>query len=413
MRAGREGFAIKHGINFTVLLKKYFSKTVRKTLGSIARISPIKTNRFGRPDRILQVAPWLQTPAQAPVPPYVESVNVLSERSVRIIAPPKKVRDSDVNPWEWSRQWTPRSRRVVILKRARVCHPHTIVAPDQAILWELSPLWNITPAEHPLLRCPLLPAELFLKGRTLCLSVDSGDNYFHWLLDLLPRLKVIEDAGLKISGFDHYLVHAVDKGFQRESLLRWGIPLEKVVATNHHRHLVTETLVVPSMAEQSGLFDAADLTRLREILLHHNHKGRQSFPKRFFISRQNTKGRNLANFAVVAAILKKYGFETVQLETLAFPDQIELFSGAQMILAAHGAGLTNFLFCRPGTKVLELVNPNYAHQMYYYLATVLGLDYHYLIGSVDNQQTEPVFQDISIDVKLVDWQLSKWVQDSQ
>jgi len=84
-----------------------------------------------------------------------------------------------------------------------------------------------------------------------------------------------------------------------------------------------------------------------------------------------------------------------------------------MILAAHGAGLTNFLFCRPGTKVLELVNPNYAHQMYYYLATVLGLDYHYLIGSVDNQQTEPVFQDISIDVKLVDWQLSKWVQDSQ
>ena len=35
-------------------------------------------------------------------------------------------------------------------------------------------------------------------------------------------------------------------------------------------------------------------------------------------------------------------------------DQILLFQSAEFIISPHGAGLSNLLFCEPGTKVIEL-----------------------------------------------------------
>ena len=36
-------------------------------------------------------------------------------------------------------------------------------------------------------------------------------------------------------------------------------------------------------------------------------------------------------------------------------DQITLFQGAEFIIGPHGAGLSNLLFCAPGTKVIEFM----------------------------------------------------------
>ena len=56
------------------------------------------------------------------------------------------------------------------------------------------------------------------------------------------------------------------------------------------------------------------------------------------------------------------------------------FTGADEIVAVHGAGLTNLLFCRPGTRVIEIFPENFVKSTYFWLARQLGLEYHYLIG---------------------------------
>ena len=59
-------------------------------------------------------------------------------------------------------------------------------------------------------------------------------------------------------------------------------------------------------------------------------------------------------------------------------DQMKTFAEASHVLAAHGAGLTNLLWCQPGTKVIEIQDKNMIHKKVYpLLSHHLGL-YHKL-----------------------------------
>ncbi len=56
------------------------------------------------------------------------------------------------------------------------------------------------------------------------------------------------------------------------------------------------------------------------------------------------------------------------------------FGEAEIIVAAHGAGLTNLLFARPGATVLELFPEDCVKSSYLWLATRMGLNYRAVLG---------------------------------
>ncbi len=74
--------------------------------------------------------------------------------------------------------------------------------------------------------------------------------------------------------------------------------------------------------------------------------------RRIFIKRRGT--RAVANQAAMDDVLGKHHFETILLDDLTLTRRIELFRQAEMVVATHGAGMENMLFCAAGTKVLEL-----------------------------------------------------------
>jgi len=67
-------------------------------------------------------------------------------------------------------------------------------------------------------------------------------------------------------------------------------------------------------------------------------------------------------------------FRRVYLEDMSFSDQVATFRGAAVIIAPHGGGLTNIIFCRPGTAVIEFHLPE-TPIMYWHLAALQGLRY--------------------------------------
>jgi capsular polysaccharide biosynthesis protein len=79
----------------------------------------------------------------------------------------------------------------------------------------------------------------------------------------------------------------------------------------------------------------------------------------------------------VQLLLAQEGFETVFLERMAIEDQISLFRDAEFVIGAHGAGLTNLLFCAPGTKVLEFM-PAVEMRPFFWLISV-GLDLRHAV----------------------------------
>jgi hypothetical protein len=107
---------------------------------------------------------------------------------------------------------------------------------------------------------------------------------------------------------------------------------------------------------------------------------------RIFVDRGTTRqNRQLRNSGEVAAILeRRYSVKRVMMDNLAIPEQADIFHNADLIIAPHGAALTNLAFCRPGTKVFELFSPNFLLGFYSDLARATGLHHVGVIGEVDD-----------------------------
>jgi capsular polysaccharide biosynthesis protein len=62
-------------------------------------------------------------------------------------------------------------------------------------------------------------------------------------------------------------------------------------------------------------------------------------------------------------------------ERLSLAEQAQCFNNASVIFAPHGAGLTNIVFCKPGTKVVEFYGAHIA-PCYWAISTIMGLEYY-------------------------------------
>lgn len=67
-------------------------------------------------------------------------------------------------------------------------------------------------------------------------------------------------------------------------------------------------------------------------------------------------------------------FRRIYLEDMSYANQIVAFRNATLIIAPHGGGLTNMIFCRPGTGVIEFHLHN-TPIMYWHLSATQRLRY--------------------------------------
>lgn len=75
--------------------------------------------------------------------------------------------------------------------------------------------------------------------------------------------------------------------------------------------------------------------------------------------------------------MQPYGFTTIHLEDLSVSEAAHLLVQAEMVIAPHGAGLANMVFCRPGALLLECYGWHIS-QEYWITAQTMGLDYYNL-----------------------------------
>jgi capsular polysaccharide biosynthesis protein len=73
--------------------------------------------------------------------------------------------------------------------------------------------------------------------------------------------------------------------------------------------------------------------------------------------------------------MRDRGFEIVVPGALTLTEQIRVFREASLVVGPHGAGLTNIVFCEPGTIVYELVPDHYPNVCFTNLALICRLRY--------------------------------------
>ena len=109
--------------------------------------------------------------------------------------------------------------------------------------------------------------------------------------------------------------------------------------------------------------------------------------RRLYIPRSTN--RLLANEAEILGILKARGFEAYDHRNV--PYEPDFFAGTDIIVGAHGAGLTNMAFRTPGMQVLELIPSDHVYPYYYTLADAAGHHYSYLIGKSEVERPKGTF----------------------
>lgn len=84
-------------------------------------------------------------------------------------------------------------------------------------------------------------------------------------------------------------------------------------------------------------------------------KGTESYEK-IFISRAETPktGRSIENEGDLDEFFKGMGYKVLYLERLSFLEQMHYFINAKYVAGIMGTGLTNTIFCKPGTKIISI-----------------------------------------------------------
>ena len=265
------------------------------------------------------------------------------------------------------------------LKNCKVFGPTVaVVDADGGLLADVSVEWGQRPEENWTFRRTQLAKPQVLKGKTLVLASTGGDTYFHWMTDVLPRIRLAQMAGQEFSSFDRILVNGLDQPFQKESLARWGLPpgrCQRLPA--REGALLLENAILPSLPGVPGVIPAESVDFLRGAFAG----PRSAAAKKIFIGRKGAKHRPLVEEGEISARLAEKGFQPVKCEGLSIQAQAEIFSSAEIIVGAHGAALTNLVFCRPGTRVVELFSPRYVNPCYRDLCVAAGLRHAAVIGN--------------------------------
>lgn len=189
------------------------------------------------------------------------------------------------------------------------------------------------------------PSATVVSGTAAILNNRSPHNFYHWLLEVVPRIQLLQQAGVTP---DWYVLDS-QSGFQKRVLSLLGIDLQRVIQPHCGLCLRPDELVRPS---EPGA--VATLGFAKQILEEVGCTSPSLASRRLYISRRNAAHRKVANEGELEEFLSRYGFETVDFGTLDFAEQVRLISSAEAIVAVHGAALANLIFARPATPVIEI-----------------------------------------------------------
>ena len=244
-----------------------------------------------------------------------------------------------------------------------------------------------------------LPSLEKIDGTVAVLAGLSGNVYFHWMVDILPRIEILHRWGVNLEEIDWFLVNSCQQPFQRETLKSLGIPEYKIIESDRHPYIQAKHLIVPSFSGYLGWLSPEGLDFLRRVFsIEQSPKlpetcaseSKNTHPERIYISRSKCSYRRVINEEKVIDFLSGFGFVPVLLESMTLNEQIALFGRAKVIVAPHGSGLTNIIFCSPGTKVIELTSGNYIRHYYWAIGQQLNLEHYYLTG--ENFECHPIRQ---------------------
>lgn len=221
----------------------------------------------------------------------------------------------------------------------------------------------------------------------ILLSGRATSNYFHWLIEYLPRALVAKSVPEEVP-----FIVAKDLPPQFLESLQAIAPERKLVSVDFSReHLFVKKLYIPSFHTylpddysvpfwEGGGFSRGVLLEQKRRIERWAGCDHDLVPsRRIYLDRAGS--RSVYNRKKVIQILRAHGFEVVRTETLSFLEQVRMFNSAEVIIGSTGAAMASLLFMRPKTKILAFITPrNKKYALKSNIASSVDVEFQYLVG---------------------------------
>jgi capsular polysaccharide biosynthesis protein len=234
----------------------------------------------------------------------------------------------------------------------------------------------------------------------ILLSTAWPWNYFHFYRDFLPKILLLEEAGLDPSIPVLVPDQIFDQPFFREAiqsprLSRWNfisprgqyVRCERVIFCSSNQFLVMNRSQTP---ESELLRRASEGTKYLEspgqvlALLGLPEDHETGAARRIFLTR--SRGRTLSNYAEIEPLLREQGFQTVDTEGMSLHDQAQIFRECRYVIGLHGAGLVNIIHAHGHRLgVLQIRQPGEEHMVtdFALMCHCYGFDHEEIFGIFD------------------------------
>lgn len=221
----------------------------------------------------------------------------------------------------------------------------------------------------------------------LSLLGNGDSNYFHWMIEILPRLQQLRAALEHAPDLQLLVSSRVQSVEQFRSGLDAIVPGEvPIFYVPEGSSVKVGTLIKPkprslvtfnkrighSIAISDSFIDGASVRWLRSQFIDENELRRPG-TRRIFLSRGNSSRRY--NEEEIFELFKPHGFELIRMEEHSLTEQVKITSEVEAIAGPAGAAWTNIIFSPPSAKLFYWRAQEYGEvRIYESLAEVSGIE---------------------------------------
>jgi len=229
-----------------------------------------------------------------------------------------------------------------------------------------------------------------IKGKVFNLCQGgSGNNYFHFIFDILPKIYLLKSE-IDLNSLDFFYLNE-PKNWQIKILNELGIQKEKLLSSKKNKHILADEIYAVDHPWYSHGLVQYNLNKIPKWIVHYNRKqflneNKKTYSKKIFLDRSGSQFNHcqIKNLPDMLAFAKKKKLKICQPEKLSFKKQIYIFNNSSIICGAHGASFTNIIFCRPGTKIIEIIPKDHPNQKCERISKILKLKYFRIQTKPDN-----------------------------
>jgi capsular polysaccharide biosynthesis protein len=243
------------------------------------------------------------------------------------------------------------------------------------------------------------------------LTKDHSINYFHWVIECLPKLSLVTDLSADIPLLvDDFLPIQF---YDALDILNSG--RREIIRMKKNNTYIVKKLYYPSrlsivrdnyglpIYDKDVIYSAEGVQFVREAILTTINSDVEP-NRKIFVSRKNSSYRQLLNSVEIENILIARGFEVIFPENLSFFSQVKIFSQAKIIIGQSGAGMANFIFAPETAKILMMLSdaPGSNLQLFNGLAEAAGIHLEYLMGKTASVLKKyNLHSDFYVDINLL------------